>query len=77
MTKPEFLTMFEEIIQADPGTLTGAERLTDLENWDSMSVVVFLAQADVDYSVSLSREGILLCTTVDDLSELLESRIHA
>jgi len=69
--------MFEDTIMAAPGSLTGAESLDNLENWDSMAVVVFMAQVDENFSISLSGAEIAHCRTVNDLLELLRSAIHA
>ena len=77
MTKEEFLTLFEEIIQANPGTMKGTERLAGIENWDSLSCVDLIAQVDAEYSVTLAEEQILRCKTVGDLAELLDSHIQA
>jgi len=77
MTKEEFLRSFEETVVADVGTLTGGENLNRLENWDSVAVVVFLAQADEEFSVSLSNKELTACRTVDDLWDLVETRVHA
>lgn len=74
MTTNGFLRMFEEIVLAAPGSLNGSEELQTLENWDSLAVVVFLAQADKDFSVNLSHDDISSCRTVNDLSSLLDRK---
>jgi acyl carrier protein len=77
MTRTIFLRMFEETIMAAPGSLTGNESLEALKDWDSLAVVVFIAQADDHFSISLSGDDILRCRTVNDLSGLLETRVQA
>ncbi len=74
MTKKEFLRSFEITIMANPGALTGAEKLDKLSGWDSIAVVEFIAQAD-DLSICLSTDDIQECRTVDDLWALLENRV--
>ena len=55
-----------------PHTLTGAERLGDLEAWDSLSTVVFIATVDKKFNVPLAGSRVSRCTTVADLCTLLE-----
>ena len=36
MDKPAFFNAVAEILEADPSGLTGAERIEDVGNWDSL-----------------------------------------
>ena len=59
----------------DPGngsySLTGGETLRDLENWDSLSTMTFIAMADKELGLPLPGNRVARCQTVDDLLELL------
>ena len=75
MTKKETLQMFEEIVEADPDTLTGEELVEDLENWDSLAVVNFIALVDENFGITLSPEKIMNSKTVNELVSLLDGYI--
>ena len=71
MTKQKFLNEMNELLELDPGTLAGQEHLDDLDAWDSMAVVSFIAMADEQTGVTLSPGKITACSTIDDLYELV------
>lgn len=71
MTKKEFLDHIEEIIEADPGTLTGDEKLTDLKKWDSLAIVGFIAMVDEKFGITLPGKSIQQCKSIPDLVALI------
>lgn len=71
MTHQEFLTAMDEHLELPPGTLNGSERLEDLEMWDSVSMMSYIAMADTN-GVKLSPRQIVNCSTVNDLAKLAE-----
>ena len=76
MTKKEFLNHLEEIIEADPDTLTGGEMLTDLKKWDSLAIVGFIAMVDEKFGITLSGKNLQQCRSIADLVALVgEDRI--
>ena len=68
--------MLEEIVEADPDTLTGEELIEDLENWDSLAVVNFIALVDENFGITLSPEKIMNSKTVNELVSLLDGYIE-
>jgi hypothetical protein len=70
MTSDEFLLEMDDILGLPPGTLRGHEKLEELENWDSTSLITFIALADANPGVSISPAQIVNCTTVADLLRL-------
>ena len=48
MDKPAFFAAVAEILEADPAGLTGDEKISDVGNWDSLSVISFIAMVDSD-----------------------------
>lgn len=70
MTSNQFLLELDEILNLPPGTLRGSERLEDLENWDSTSLITFIALAEANRGVSVSPAQIVTCSTVGDLLRL-------
>jgi acyl carrier protein len=76
MTKEEFLGLLEEILEEDPGTLTGTEKLKEqLAGWNSLAVVSFIALVDERFEVALSPKAIAGCKTVNDLIGLLNGKV--
>jgi len=66
----EFLLEMDEILNLPAGTLRGDEKLENLENWDSTSLITFIAMAETNGGVSLSSDEIVTCSTVADLLRL-------
>lgn len=73
MTRQEFLLALDESLELAPGTLTGSEKLDDLEQWDSVAMLNYIALADSNLGVSISPRDILSCATVGDLLTLAKA----
>jgi len=71
MSREELLREIDDMLELPSGTLRGPEVLAELENWDSMAVVTFIALADSAGSVTLSAKQIGHCETVSDLIALV------
>jgi acyl carrier protein len=69
MSREEFLQSLDDLLEVPPGTLTGAEHLENLENWNSMAMIGFIALADKT-GVRVSPPQIAASTTVADLLTL-------
>ncbi len=70
MTKQEFLISLDRALEVPEGTLTGGEKLEDLENWNSMAVLEYISLADTVGAKELSPRQIRECQTVADLLKL-------
>ncbi len=75
MTKEVFLQLLDELLELEPGTLTGNENLKDYEIWDSMTVLGFIALVDEHFGFTVSTERLAQAKTVDDLVALLDGRV--
>jgi len=75
MLKSEFLLLLDNVIEAPPATLTGTELLQDVEGWDSLAVLGFIALVDEHFGITLPAESIISCKTVNDLLSLLDTNI--
>jgi hypothetical protein len=62
----------DEILDLPAGTLRGHERLEELQNWDSTSLITFMALAETN-GVSISPAQIVTCFTVADLLQLAQA----
>jgi len=70
MRKAEFLALLALVIEAEPGSLKGEERLDSLEGWDSLAVVGFLALVDEKLGITPTPKDIAAANTVNDLVAL-------
>jgi acyl carrier protein len=73
MSRDEFLLEMDEILDLPAGTLRGHERLEELQNWDSTSLITFIAMAESNNGVSISPGQIVTCSTVADLLRLAQA----
>ena len=73
MTRNEFLLEMDEILDLPAGTLRGHEKLEELQNWDSTSLITFIALAETNNGVSISPGQIVTCSTVADLLRLAQA----
>lgn len=71
MTRQEFLRKLEELLEVESHTLKGEEDLQDLEAWESLTVMEFMALADESFNVVLHPNDIASCDTVAELLDLL------
>lgn len=69
MNRREFLLAMDNLLELPAGTLQGPENLDDLENWNSLAMVEYIALADLNGAKTSPRQ-IRDCETVDDLSRL-------
>ena len=72
MNNQNALRFLEEMLDLPSASLTGAERLSDVEAWDSLSTIAFIAQVDKQFGVPLPGNRVAACRTVADLCELIE-----
>jgi len=71
MNIKKFRNEIENIIECKVGSLHGGEMLSELEDWDSLAVLAFIAMIDKNFGIILDAEKITNCKTVDDLGALL------
>jgi len=71
MTREGFLTHLDELLGLPEGTLKGDEKLEELEGWNSLAVVGFIALADEDCDTRISPKRLAACATVNDLTGLV------
>jgi acyl carrier protein len=72
MNRNEFLLQMDEILDLPAGTLRGNENLEELRNWDSTSLITFIAMAESNNGVNISPGEIVTCSTVADLLQLAQ-----
>lgn len=72
MTRAEFLSMLDDILEQPVGTLKGKEELASIENWDSLAIVSVIAQVHVETGSTLEAKAVKACTNVSQLLALFE-----
>jgi acyl carrier protein len=75
MTRAEFLRELEGVLELPAETLQGDEEMGELEGWDSLGLMSFIAMADSKLGVSPPAEQIAQAKTVGDLMALLGDRV--
>lgn len=73
----EVIAIIEEILEVSPGTVAGNENLVELEGWDSLKVVIFIAMIDEEFEITLSPQRIAESNTIDDLVSLVMNEVVA
>ena len=76
MNKKDFFLLMDELLENEPGVVTGNEDLTQLPKWDSLAVIGFIAVLDQHFSVSVPAAQILSCKTVADLADLVGDKLR-
>lgn len=77
MTSAEFLRELEEALEIDADSLDESLVLADLESWDSMSALIFMAVADEQFQLALTGHQIAQCKIVGDLIALLGDHVSS
>jgi acyl carrier protein len=75
MTKDEFLRELERQLEIPEGSIKEHQSLPEIEAWDSMAAVLFMALADEKLNVAVSGNQIAAAKTVSDLLALLGARV--
>ena len=75
MTSAEFLNLIEEILELDEGILDGSELINDLDGWDSLAVVSFIAEVDSKLDLTLNPNQISNANSIADLKALVADKL--
>jgi acyl carrier protein len=73
MDRQTFLPLLDEMLELPAGTLKGPEKLQDLDNWNSLAMVSFVALADEHFDATVSPRRFVNCETVNDLLSLIKA----
>jgi acyl carrier protein len=75
MKTTEFYRKLECILEVEPNTIDGTESLDDLEGWDSLAKLSFIAMGDTELGTIVSAKALLACKTVSELVKLFDGQI--
>lgn len=73
MTYENELRFLEDILEVEEGSVHLDAPIEKLENWDSINILAFMAQADDRYEVSVTAADLVKVKTVKELLNLLKS----
>lgn len=68
----EKIALLEEMMELDEGTLTPQTRLADLEEWDSIAVISFIALVDDEFDKIIKGSQIKEFQTIADALAVME-----
>ena len=71
----EFLKELEQVVEKPSGSLDGSESLSDMEGWDSMAMVAFIAMADSVLGEAVTVKDLVGCKIVSDLAKLFPDKV--
>lgn len=72
MNKTQFIAAIADILEISPSGLKGPEVLEEIGNWDSLSIISFVAMVDSDLNKTVDPENLKKAKTLDDLAALVE-----
>ena len=72
MTNEQKIKTIEEIFDLEEGTLTEETILNDLEDWDSVAIISFIAMMDDEFDKIVKGSVVREQKTVADLMALME-----
>ena len=77
MELQEFINNFaEQFDDIDASTLNGSTNFKDLEDWNSLVALSVIAMIDEEYDVEFRGDDIRGSNTVEDLYEIVETRVE-
>lgn len=72
MTQEEKITLLEETLEVDEGTLTMDALLEDIEEYDSMSKLGIIVMMDDEFGVKMTGDMFKELKTVGDIIALMK-----
>mgnify|MGYP006321797417 FL=1 len=76
MNLKQFITLCEEILEVEPGTLTMATRLDNLEEWDSLTRMDLVSYCDDKLNTTLPVEIFRDTETFQDVIDKVKPYLH-
>lgn len=76
MELSEFLTLTEEILEVDTGSISLGDKLESV-GWDSLANIGLIAAIDERFGVTVDADRLSECQTVEDIYSLLSRTVAA
>lgn len=71
MTLQEKIQFIEDVMEVDEGTLTTDTILEDVEEWDSLNILVLTMEMKKRYNIIITTDMIKALKTVDDICQYI------
>jgi acyl carrier protein len=76
MNVNEFIKNIEdEFDDLKPGILKPASNFREVFEWNSINALILIAMVKTEYDVTLTAEDLIKSKTVDDIYQLVETRV--
>ncbi len=72
MTQEKKLALLEDMMELEPGSLTPETVLEELEEWDSIALLSFIALMDEEFGKTVTGGSLREMKTVSDLLAVME-----
>jgi len=72
MTQREKITMLEDLLELENGTLNAETELTSIEEYDSMTKLSLIVMMDDEFNKKLTGEQLLAFKTVQDILDFMD-----
>ena len=72
MSEQEKISLLEEIMDLDEGTLHIGDELSSYDEWDSLSALAYISEMDSRYGKKVTGETIKTFVTVADAISMME-----
>lgn len=72
MENKEKLELLEDVMDLELGSLVEDVCLSDIDEWDSVSVLSFIAMVDEEFDKVITGKEVKSCMTVADLMAIME-----
>ena len=72
MTKEQKIQIIEDMLMVDEGTIEEEMQLSDIEEWDSMAIMSFVAVLDSNFNKTVTASEIKKCSSIKDVLALME-----
>jgi acyl carrier protein len=77
MNLDQFIENFADLFdETDPDTIQASTRFKELEEWSSLLALSVIAMIDEEYDVEFRGDDIRGSNTVEDLYEIVETRVE-
>lgn len=72
ITTPELVNLIEALLNVDEGSLAVETRLVDVPAWDSMGVLLLMAEMDERFGITLSEAELANLRGVSDIVNVVK-----
>jgi len=73
MTDQEKLALLEDMLEVEEGSLSSDLKLEDIEEWDSVAIISFMALVDEEFDKTLKASDIKEFKTIADTLAVMEA----